>query len=411
MKHKYINRLLKLFVVMTLVLMTVACGGNSSNSREDKYRELWHNGANSFDVIANIQSESVVMHDDGSLTFNSVTDEGIVIPFYAVGTTYENGSLVMSNTARLVSLKAVGQILGYSPLLSDPGHTDNCVDGFGYYTFSEETEVESVAQLTHSTGRGGLTLDFTQPGCVMELFDFLPNFIGLHSSINNVDAFTLSEFLVYYTTDTYTTDIKYLTVWEEYFVPQMVGAGYDASYEGRFDEDNGILDFYLIAVPDVYGDEEVDYVSMALENNTKSIWGIKGSVMTVGDLKDSSGNVVNKVTAAVEKGMTLDIHFGKHTYTLTLPVIDAFKGAKNIHELVPNAYPSAIGDLNVLVVPMNWNNEEATDAKLQTMKQMIGQVSENGAIKDYTGNEESLSSYFNKASYGNLNITGYFKLP
>ncbi|MBR5794703.1 MAG: hypothetical protein IKY26_01020, partial [Erysipelotrichaceae bacterium] len=406
MRYKSIKTLFKLFVIIALVLTTAACGGND---RYNKYMKIVKKEAKVFEVIGNIQEDSVVMSDDGILTFNSVTSDGVVIPFVATGVRYENGVLIFTPQGKVDALKSVGQILAYHPIVSEPGDYWNSLDLYGSYTFSEVTEVDSVSVLTSSTSSSKNTFSYDEKNGFIEMFSFLPNFIGLKADrINNVDEFTLTKLNVYYTTDTYTTGIKYLTVDEKSFVAQLDGYLYDASNEGMFDVETGIFDFYLVAVPDVYDEDEFDLEKILSTGNYRTVYGIEGETMVVGDLKDAQGNVLDKNHAKVEKGMTLDIHFGDNTQVLSLPVVERYENAKTMKELLPNVNSSSIGDLNVLVIPINWSDEEATDDKLQTMKEMMGRVSENGSVVDYTTDTESLSSYYDKSSYGQLRITAHF---
>lgn len=415
MNQNIVKLLCKAFVVSILILTMTGCGSTETD-RYNKYMKIVENDAKVFDIVANIQTDSIVMNDDGTMSFNSVTDEGVVIPFVASNVTYENGSLIFKPRGKVDALKSVGQIYGYHALVSDPGSSDNTFEFYGSYTFSEVTEVDSVDKLTMSTRFIKYTSDFDEKNGFVDVFNFLPNYIGFCA--NPIifeepglvfDEFTVSSVKVYYNTDTYTTGIKYLTFNEESFGAFLEGTFYNPSKEGKFDSKIGLLDFYLIAIPDVYDEnEKVDIEEILSNMNSSAIYGIEGNTMKVGDLKDAQGNVLDKDNTKVEVGMTLDIHFGESTHVIQLPVVERYEGAMTLSELIPYTNLKAIGDVNALVIPINWSDEEATDEELLMMKEMVGRVSENGTVVDYTDDTESLSSYFDKSSYGKLNITSYF---
>ena len=84
-----------------------------------------------------------------------------------------------------------------------------------------------------------------------------------------------------------------------------------------------------------------------------------------------------------------------------------------MNDLVPYAFPDALGTKNVLVVPIVWadQKENANNETLAPYRKSLGRVmDERGAATDYsdvTDQEFSLSEYFDISSYGKLTLNSF----
>ena len=123
---------------------------------------------------------------------------------------------------------------------------------------------------------------------------------------------------------------------------------------------------------------------------------------------------MNKETDGLTPGATIDVTIGDYTLPAPLWVLPRVDNAHTHHDLVPSAYPEAKGDLNVLVVPLVWQDtpDVKTEENLVKLYNTLGRViGTDGKVKDYSDNQASngfsLSEYFKTASYGQLNITSF----
>ena len=71
MSPKTVRLFSKILIMITLIFTMSGCGGND---RHKKYMKIVKNEAQVFDLVANIQPDSVVMQEDGTMTFNSVME-------------------------------------------------------------------------------------------------------------------------------------------------------------------------------------------------------------------------------------------------------------------------------------------------------------------------------------------------
>jgi len=227
----------------------------------------------------------------------------------------------------------------------------------------------------------------------------LPNFVTVTGYQYNQSSFTLSELHICYDTVTYATGIKELKLNDQNFGygTLIEGERYVKEKESLWDPAQNIYDFYLLAVPDA-------------GENAETIWGINN--FTVGDLKDAKGNVLNKSTAVVSKGMALEVSVGKQQFNVELPVVAGLDNVQNLHNLQSCTYPAATGDLNVLVIPIQWKGESGSDATLDMFRSELGRVMDvGGTITDYSAalkaGRLSVSEYFDKVSYGALHVQSF----
>ena len=162
------------------------------------------------------------------------------------------------------------------------------------------------------------------------------------------------------------TGFKAVVLDDERYGFALEGEKYDKSKEGRYSPYSKIFDFTLYAVPDIVGEKAPKTIEELKRTDAADYAAFLSDApgsYTIGDLKDSNGNVLDKDNAKYEKGMTLTINLGSDAFNVAYSVTSLIGNLKTMHDLVPYAFPEATGDLNVLVVPIAWQDEKgnATD--------------------------------------------------
>lgn len=157
------------------------------------------------------------------------------------------------------------------------------------------------------------------------------------------------------------------------------------------------------------------YFSLLLRSEFKYSYDYYGNIITnieeftVGDLRDKDGNVKAK-TEKLALGDTIDVELKGVVYTVPLPVVPQYY-PKNFYEADKASVTRSTGDLNVLVVPVRYADQESREeADMEVIIQILGNVvtSDGSEYNAPSGsNYYTLSDYYNQASYGKLNITSY----
>ena len=419
------KKIMHLLLISMMMLTVIGCG--SSSNKEDKMIDgmilngelaalekdrlmslrVKVNRCKKYDVVANINADSFIRNEDGSVSFTASGPKDETLHFYGEGIDYVNNELVLYPSSFVYGLESMGVIYSYTPTVTSYANDDETIDFWGGYTFSDATEVESYQDIVYTIRHG------VQGWCAdgessFDTFKYFPNFVAFGGSKMNVEPITVSSFIVHYDTERYTTDIMKLYLDRDFYPTVYLE---DERYEPAFEqwkEEDYILDFYLRIVPDIFPEE---YQQATLDDSILleliSVYGVEDRLFTVGDLRDENGNIVDK-NSPLKKGYTIDVTIGDETSAVELPISERYAGAETLSELIPHQNPNAYGDLNVLVVPLSWQDYAANDEDLMTMKKAVGRVHEDGQIVDYTSESESLSSYFDQSSYSHLKLTSYF---
>lgn len=363
----------------------------------------------SFDLLDSIVEGSLVTNEDGTLTFNVLLPDGRAVRFYGKNVEFKDGNLVIYADGGIWGLDAFGRILACDLRTTGdlPGEYSLLMRSL--YTFDDDkrsvnhpSELCEGVFLTNNYIWGAIDrIRFV--GCETQ-----SNFFGVGaflSSGGDAPVATLSEIVVYYDTKTYTTALGSIEFNFDFVQGYLEGDRYDPTRES-FDSVKGIFDFYMF-----YYVEPLDYIekpyvpSAVIESD---------AFYTVGELKDKDGTVMNKRTDGLSAGATIDVTVGDYTVPVALRVLPRFDGADTQHELVPYAYPEALGEINVLVVPIVWQNtpEVESEETLRELYHALGRVlGRDGTAKDYSdgvsANGYSLSEYYGAASYGQLNLTSF----
>lgn len=371
-----------------------------------------------WDLVASILPDSIMTNADGTVSFTSVAPNGNEVRFYGENVTVTPGSIQVHPLGRIVSLDAIGRIYTMELGISDPGTGSNWCTVFGGYSFDGLTSVDSIDQLMFCTGWRKDSNAFDS-GPMDELAHFQPNYVafGTQTFVQTVsyneDSFTVASCIVGYDDSSLHTGIRDMTLYFDNYGAYMEGEKYIPGKE-IFDLEGENIPFALALIPDLQHELYPASTEELAVNNSCSIEGSVGGHFIIGDLKDAEGNVLDKNNARVYEGTTLEVTVGQYSFDMPLPIIPRYEGAQNLHELTPWAVPEAMGTLNILVIPVAWQDqpESRSDEAYASFRSEMGRVmDENGNITDYSDGladgRMSVSGYFGAASYGKLTVNSF----
>lgn len=419
--------------------------GDPSKRTELKYGQIfweydvrWED-LKSYELIGNIDRDSVRVAEDGTVTFNATGPKGEIMRFFGSGVRVDEDSVSLMPGGFLTSLDAIGRIMYYE-LMTDKGRTDTgddrqYVSTEGGYTLSDKTSVDSYLDLTYVMGWSKYTvgdlMPFVDDGgkgspsgnlTMQSMLSYQPNFITLKGNPQSTENVSLFELYVYYD-EVYTTEVECVKLNTDFYGFYLEGERYDVEREGF--ANGAVPQFYLVARLKQSNrlSKQYTYEEWARLKYSDSLYTISPTVYEIGAMRDASGNVVDKETAKLMPGMTLDLIFGDQTLALPLPVAPLFRGGTVMHSLVPYAYPEAVGTLNTLVIPIGWQDEpeNADEDEYARFLSELGRVmDEDGNVVDHSFDHAvekrfSLSEYYDIASFGKLKIqsfmTDWYRAP
>ena len=366
-----------------------------------------------YEVIANIRHDTVQTQADGSVTFEADGPHGTPIRFVGIGVTVGDGTLTFAPGGRIVSLDSIGRICYVDWNACEVGDSENAMAFMGAYTFSDATSVSGADELYFARGAGVYVGD----GAAMDFMSVMwqqGNMFAYAASNYNRDAFTLDSLTIGYDTATFCTPIKEIFLVTDNYGTYFEGELYDPGKE-VFDFEAQIYAFHLAIRPELLDIEEgadVDLILGGMDYARSVVDDLptNSGKFTIGDLLDAEGNAVDKQNASVEVGSSLEIGIQGRTYRLTLPVAQRKAGLSTVADIDPFPIPNLTGELNALVIPIAWRDqpENATDTQLDVFRGHLGRTADlGGTATDYSGNDYTLSRYFDLASYGKLSITSY----
>ena len=380
----------------------------------------------SWDPIESIDINSVKHEEDGSVTFEAMGPDGSPVRFFGYDIDVNENSLVFHKEGRMISMDSIGRVVSIDPVLGDTGSESNVMDVFGGFDTYKDPHPTDLSHMIYTTGFARYSFSYTKEH-YSHCYDFLriqPNFIGFGivplsyetEGYINEDDCTLEELNVLYMPDAECTGFKAVVLDDERYGFALEGEKYDKSKEGRYSPYSKIFDFTLYAVPDIVGEKAPKTIEELKRTDAADYAAFLSDApgsYTIGDLKDSNGNVLDKDNAKYEKGMTLTVNLGSDAFNVAYSVTSLIGNLKTMHDLVPYAFPEATGDLNVLVVPIAWQDEKgnATDKAYDDLENEFGRlIDRNGKITDHSGkleNRFSLSEYFDIASYGKMRVNSF----
>ena len=374
--------------------------------------------AKSWNLIENINHASVTRNADGGLSFTAKGPTGDDMRFITTeGVSVEEGSITFSSGAKLYGLDAIGRILAYKPIVSDPGEGEVWINFSGGYTFDGSASAATVDNRFPVWDKSLQAVDAMHENfTVLSMMDHQPNMVGIGAgNVIHQDDYTLSELIVYYDESTYSTPVRKAYLEPTFYGTYFEGDFYDPSKE-RYDSDEMVFDFYLMLLPDIAYEINPDNTDFLLNPElymSRSVLDIDDELYTIGNLKDADGNILNKDTDPLTVGCTIEVIFPTFTVDAELPVLAKFDGAENLHQLAPYRNSFSAGSVTTLVVPIRWRDAygEANDELLSLARAKLGRiVDDNGSVTDYSPDPSegySLSAYYDMASYGKYHIDSY----
>lgn len=359
------------------------------------------------DIVAGIDLDSVAEEGDTTY-FSSVMSDGTVVRFEGKHIAVSEEGIMIDPAGSVTSLDAVGKIYVYYATI---GNEEQCRDewldiGYGYTYSAEKIQAEHAEEI-HTFPYSGYTAQDWNQGACLNMTVMEPNFVYLETMASNEQSIVVSSLIIGYDPTEKVTGIRSAALDLDWYGTYLEGERYNAAKEDMADLNAGVLDFYLIAQPDI------DEASAELYKESHDIALIPNKFYTVGDLKAADGTVLDKDTDPLCEGATLDIQIGDSALILEVPVKKCVEGAETMHDLVPYAYPDALGEKNTLVVPIIWADqiEMANEETLALYRKALGRVmDEEGNLTDYTDQSAenfSLSAYFDAASYGKLTVNSF----
>lgn len=368
---------------------------------------LWDD-LTAFNLLESIDLNSIVKNADGTISFNAKTPDAKTIRFLGKDVEFKDGNLVIHPLGQIWSFDSLGQIFVSDIHTVGDLPMEHSIVYRPMYTFkSDKTSVTGVDELFIGISDSNNEISAAQDYIRITGYVSQGNYFSLGTDVAfglQPTEVILDHIIVYYKTDTYTTPLKSLDFDRNFVKSYMTGDLYDTSRE-RFEPDAGIYDFYLKFEVDATG-LNTDRVYRTPIQSDKQF--------TIGELRDKDGNVLNKETDGLIYGSTIDVTIGDYTLPAPLFVLPRVDYAHTNHDLVPSSYPEATGDLNVLVVPLVWQDtpQAQSATNLTAIYHSIGRViDESGKVTDYSdfasNNTFSLSEYYQAASYSQLNITSF----
>lgn len=431
MKKKGVKILLNIVLSVSLLMSFAACGKkdidqtndvikedvseNQTESEEPEIEQLTEMElaekkmaeptALRSDIVAGIDQSSVTTQGESTF-FSSVMSDGTVVRFEGKNISINEEGITINPGSEVVSLDSVGKIYMYNAEIKDAeDNHDSFMDvGYGYTYSADKTSVEQASEVHTYPLYGWGIGDWLTAGSMAVAY-FEPNYIYISALEGNPDSFVVSSLTVGYDPTEKVTDITNISMDMDMCRPYLEGEKYDPTKETRANMEQGLYDFYLWLKPDVpCADASV------AENWIRFV---PADFYTAGDLKDPSGKVLNKQDAKLVKGTTLDVTVGDYDLSLELPVMESYRDADTMHDLVPYAFPAATGEKNVLVVPVVWadQTEMATEEWMAQLQKAVGNVMDaNGNVVDHSDPNDtqlSVSEYFNTASYGKMTVKSF----
>ena len=373
-----------------------------------------------YNLIENIDFDSVKPTADGGVSFVAAAPKGGEMRFVGTpGVTVQPGAISFEPDSRIMALDSIGRICKYKPVVSDPGQGENWFAFTGGYTFDGRTSVDSRDELFDVWPSGILAADVYNNKNYegTPVMHNQPNMIGFGAdNVTNTDAFTISELVVYYDETTYATPIGEMQLNPEWYHAYMEGELYDPSKE-VFDIEKEIFDFHLLVMPLLA--DKADTTEYDIDKSYGGylqccVQDIAMERITIGELKDADGNVMDKATDGLTMGATLEISLdGGEVFDMPLPIVGQYKGAQTLNQLAPYRNAFSQGNVNVLVIPLVWQDcpELATEELLNDVRTALGRVIDTeGNVTDYSGDKAegySFSSYFDAVSNGKYHVDSF----
>ncbi len=358
------------------------------------------------DIVAGIDFGSISVSGDKTY-FTSVMSNGEKIRFEATGISISENGITLSPGCSVTSLDSLGKIYLYTI------GVDNCENyprdcffecGYGFTYSASKTSVNSAYEV-HTDSSAGCIIEELVYENRISVAAIQPNFVYFSTPESASRDVLITSLVIGYNPTEKTTGIVAAKLNPDFGTPYLIGELYNKTLEDSVKACENSLSFYLILQPDT------EY--SVLGSSALSIFFVPNEFIEIGELKNADGKVLDKNTARIDNGYTLDITVGDYDFVLDLDIIERYAGATTLNELLPYSALYSFGENNTLVVPVAWadQTENATDKNISIYREALGRVVDDaGNVTDYSDpskNYFSLSEYFDIASYGNFKVTSY----
>lgn len=361
------------------------------------------------DIVAGIDRESIVQDGETTL-FTAIMSDGAAVRFEGRNIVVAEDGLAMRPGSSVTSLDAIGKIYMYDALIKDyeqaPASDQELSVGYGYTFSGEKTSVASADEVYTGELSGYPALVWGSEANISTAYQE-PNFVFFKAAEYNMEEFTLTSLTVAYNPAEKVTAITHAKLNPDFYGYYAEGSPYNAAKEDMADAASGLYDFYLMLKPEPQEEAGVS-------DDYQRLWFLPRRFYEVGDLKDAAGNVLDKSSARVHAGDTLDISIGDYQLTMELPMAEMYTGAQTFCDARPYSTLSALGKQHALVVPVVWADQtELVSDEVYALyqKALGGIIDERGnPVADFSDDNDgvfSLSEYFNIASYGQLEISSF----
>lgn len=371
--------------------------------------KMAQSGAITSDVVAGIDHSSVTTKGDTTF-FTAVMSDGAAVRFEGQNILISEEGLTMNPGSSVTSLDAVGKIYQYNAQIRDSQQSpiDNQWLNVGYgYTFSaEKTSVEQASNVHTYAISGYPAMLWGDETCISTAF-YEPNFVYIKAADFNSASFTLTSLTIGYHPAQKVTALAAAKLRPENYGYYTEGAPYSAAREDQADASIGLYDFYLVL-------KQEPLEEAGINQDDSWLYFLPSTFYEVGDLKDADGQVLDKETARIHAGDTLDVTVGDYQLTVELPMAERYTEAQTLQEARPYSTLSAVGQQHALVVPMVWadQTELVSDEVYALYQKALGSAidQQGNPIADHSDGDDdvfSLSEYFATASYGQLEISSF----
>ena len=376
-----------------------------------------------WEFVQTLDASSCQKTDDGHVYFEGKGPSGETVRFYGFDMELTDKGILMHKNGWLTSMDSIGRVSTVD-LKVDEGNPDDWISVFAGFSFDCGMHPSDIDDMCFSNGCNN-TLSFYQDEHmpISVLYEYESYFWGTGTQAPHyrVGDYTFTQDVminsmnVYYKPTDECKPFRKLLLPDSTYGAYIEGEKYDSSRE-VFDPYNNRMTFALYAFSDLDNDkyEQSEAHMKAIPESSGIL--LEPGDYTIGDVKDANGKVLDKENDILPVGSTLTINVGGRDYDVDLHVLTKYNGAKTMHDLVPNAYPSGVGQRNALVIPIAWPDqpESSTQEVYDRFKSELGRVAELGvetAPVDYSDNTPdgrySLTGYFDTVSYGKFHLDNY----
>ncbi len=374
-----------------------------------------------WNLIEAIDVSSFKTNEDGTMYFEVKGPDGNPIRFWGEDVEVTENTITFHTYGRIMMLDSVGRIYGACVNYTEPGDSPDYFGVFPGYDVNGDLHPGKLDNMVYYTG---FTAPVSYGDLDARLLNYDPNFLGF--GVSNPDYkkgdyilqndVVVDSIYLRYNPDAGATPFEEVRLFIDSYGAYVEGEKYDPSKE-VYKPYEGLGYFELYGFPEL---EYKEFAASEIQRETIPYgYGIcvsNENIFSVGDIKDAAGNILDKEKDPLPVGATVTVNVGSTSYDVSLEVLPKYRGAKTMHDLVPDAYPNAVGNLNVLVVPIGWNDEKenATEEAYEAIMSELGRVARLGTgegIVDHSDGTPdgrySLSRYFDMASYGKLKVNSY----